>query len=507
MDSRNRLLAVLTLAILGTALFFCSSGFAESKKDTLVVANIYDAKTLDPQATNDVASSGAMLQIYETLVTVDDDNNVHPQLAEKWEKTDDRTYKFYLRKGIKFHNGEEMKASDVKYTIERAMSPKGAAIQNYSSEVDAVEIVDDYTVIIKTKRPSTPFLASLSHTWASILNEKATEAAGDNYGMHPVGTGPFEFLSWNKGDRLTLERFDGFHGNKPAYRTLVIRAITEPTNRTIELESGAVDIAYKITTNDIKRVEENKNLKLMRIMDNSTAYMGFNCEKAPFSDVRVRQAISMAIDTVGINKVVFRGVGQAPTGPIAPNVKYADKTLPVHKRDVEGAKKLLAEAGYPNGFDAEIWTNDKKERVDMATIIQSELAEVGINVKIKVLEWGAYLDGLKAKRHDMFIIGWVATVPDPDFAVGAVFHSSMKGKMNFAFFGDDQVDALIEKGKTFPDGPERAKVYKDLQKLLNEKCPWVYLLNDEQICGLRKNVQGFEPSPRGYHILYNVYFE
>jgi peptide/nickel transport system substrate-binding protein len=143
----------------------------------------------------------------------------------------------------------------------------------------------------------------------------------------------------------------------------------------------------------------------------------------------------------------------------------------------------------------------------MATIIQSQLSEIGINVQIKVLEWGAYLDGLKAKQHDMFILGWVATVPDPDFAVGAVFHSSMKGKMNFAFFGDDEVDALIEKGKTLPDGAEREKVYKDLQRLINEKCPWVYLLNDEQICGVRKNVQGFKPSPRGYHVLYNVYFE
>jgi peptide/nickel transport system substrate-binding protein len=507
MISRNKSFVALVVIILGVTLFFSSAGFAKETKDTLVVANIYDAKTLDPHATNDVASSGAMLQIYETLVALDDDNNIVPQLAGRWERPDELTYKFYLLEGVKFHNGEELKASDVKYTIERAMSPKGAAIQNYSSEVDTVEVVDDYTVVIKTKRPCTPFLASLSHTWGSILNEKATEAAGDNYGMNPVGTGPFKFASWAKGDRLTLERYEEFHGKKPAYKTLVIRSITEPTNRTIELESGAVDIAYGIPSNDIKRVEENENLKLMRVMDNSTTYLGFNCEKSPFDDVRVRQAISKAIDTVLINKAVYRGVGQAPVGPIAPNVKYSDKTLPVHERDVEGARKLLAEAGYPNGFDAEIWTNDKKERVDMATIIQSQLSEIGINVQIKVLEWGAYLDGLKAKQHDMFIVGWVATVPDPDFAVGAVFHSSMKGKMNFAFFGDDEVDALIEKGKTLPDGPEREKVYKDLQRLINEKCPWVYLLNDEQICGVRKNVQGFKPSPRGYHVLYNVYFE
>ncbi|MDD2205729.1 MAG: ABC transporter substrate-binding protein [Aminobacterium sp.] len=504
---KGKFFSLTVVAILVALFCVASVGLAAEKKDTLVVANIYDAKTLDPQATNDVASSGAMMQIYETLVALDDDNNVVPQLAEKWEKLDDLTYKFYLLKGVKFHNGEELKASDVKYTIDRAMSPKGAAIQNYSGEVEKVEVLDDYTLIIKTKKPSTPFLASLSHTWGSIMNAKAVEEAGDNYGMHPIGTGPFKFLSWAKGDRLTLERFEDFHGKKPAYKTLVMRSITEPTSRTIELESGAVDIAYQITTNDIKRVEENPNLKLMRVMDNSTSYLGFNCEKAPFDNVKVRQAINLAIDTVGINKAVYRGIGQAPTGPIAPNVKYFDKSQPVHEQDMETAKKLLEEAGYKDGFKAQIWTNDKKERVDMATIIQSQLSEIGIDVEIKVLEWGAYLDGLKAKQHDMFIVGWVSTVPDPEFAVGGVFHSSMKGKMNFSFFGDPKVDELIEKGKTLPDGADREAVYVELQKELNEKRPWVYLLNDEQICGMQKNVKGFRPSPRGYHELYNVYFE
>ncbi|WP_286846770.1 MULTISPECIES: ABC transporter substrate-binding protein [Aminobacterium] len=505
--NRGRKRFFVVAGLLLVMLFVASAGFAESKKDTLIVANIYDAKTMDPHATNDVASSGAMMQMYETLIALDDANNVVPQLAEKWEKLDDVTYRFYLLKGVRFHNGEELKASDVKYSIERAMSPKGAAIQNYSSEVESVSVVDDYTVEIKTKRSSTPFLASLSHTWGSIMNAKAVEAAGDNYGMQPIGTGPFKFAEWARGDRIVLERFDDFHGNKPAYKTLVIRAITEPTSRTIELESGAVDIAYQITTNDIKRVEENPNLKLMRVMDNSTTYLGFNCSKKPFDDVRVRQAINMALDTVGINQAVYRGVGQAPAGPFAPNVKYYDKSLSIPEPNIETAQKLLEEAGYKDGFKAEIWTNDKKERVDMATIIQSQLQELGITVEIKVLEWGAYLDGLKEAKHDMFIVGWTASVPDPDFAVAGVFHSSMKGKMNFAFFGDLEVDALIEQGKTLPDGSEREALYKELQLQLNEKRPWVYLLNDEQICGLQKNVKGFRPSPRGYHELYNVYFE
>lgn len=507
-----KLCAAFCAAALSAGLLVGNPAIAREKKDpdTLTVANVYDAKTLDPFGTNDVASSGAMLHIYNRLVKLNDKDEVIGDLAEKIEQVDDLTYRFYLRKGVKFHNGEELKASDVVFSLKRSLAPSSGAVKHIVGAIDPESIValDDYTVEVKTLFPFAAFLPSMTHMGGgAILNEKAVTEAGDNYGMNPVGTGPFKLVEWNRGDKIVMERFEDYFGEKPAYKTLIIRAIPEGTNRTIELESGNVDIAYQITTNDVSRVEANKELKLLRLIDNSTTYLGFNCEKAPFDDVRVRQAITMALPTPQIIKAVLRGVGAPAVGPIAPNVKYANPDLEPMAYDVEKAKALLAEAGYPDGFKASIWTNDKKARIDIATIAQNQLKKIGVEVDIQVLEWGAYLEGLTQKKHDMFIVGWTCQTPDPDMAVFAPFHSSMKGNNNFTFYGDDEVDALLEKGRVTPDGPERQQVYYDIQDALRERGPWVFMYNDEQIIGTQDYVEGFTVSPFGFHDLSKITFD
>lgn len=476
-------------AVLVSVLIFglCSIGWA---KDTLVVADQYDATTMDPIRHNDMPSARACHSIYDTLVFLNSDGTVRAGLAESWEFPSDTAYKMHLRKDVVFHNGEKMTAKDVKYSLERATTDLGASIKTYSQNLDNVEIVDDYTVIIHLKHPDYSFFPSLSHSWGSILNQKAVEEAGDNYGMQPVGTGPFKFVSWQKGNKYVLERFDAYWGPKAGVAKLEVRSIPEPTSRAIELETGGVDIAYPITTNDIKRIEENKNLVLYRVPQTSVTYMGFNLSKKPFDDVRVRKAIDLALDTVGIQAAVYRGVGKVPTSLVPGAVKYSiDSELPKHEQDVEAAKKLLEEAGMKD-LRMEIWTNERKERVDSATIIQAQLQEIGITSEIKVLEWGAYLSGLQEKKHDMFLLGWVSTVPDPNFAVSGLLEST--SGTNFTFTSDAKLDEYLAKGRGTPDGEERAKIYKDLQLYINELHPMVYIHNDESIAGAQKNVKGFE---------------
>ena len=246
---------------------------------------------------------------------------------------------------------------------------------------------------------------------------------------------------------------------------------------------------------------------LYRAPQTSVTYMGFNCTKAPFSDIRVRQAISAALDTVGIQKAVWRGVGRVPNSLVPGAIKYSiDKDLKPHEQNVELAKKLLAEAGVKN-LKAEIWTNERKERVDMATIIQAQLAEIGITTEIKVLEWGAYLSGLQEKKHDMFLLGWVSTVPDPNFAVAGLLETSAIGGSNYTFFSDKKLDELLAKGRSVPDGDERAATYKDMQLFINEQTPMVYLHNDESIAGAQKYVKGFNVRSNEIHSFRETYFE
>ena len=498
------------LALLALALVFALGGSAFAAKDTLVVADQYDATMLDPIRHNDYPSSRACHQVYDNLIFLNDDGSFRPGLAEKWEFVSDTAYKMTLRKGVKFHNGEELKAEDVKFSLERATTELGANIRTYSQDLDRVEIVDDYTVILHLKKVNFPFFASLAHSWGSIVNKKEVEAQGENYGTPAgtaVGTGPFKFVSWQKGDRYTMERFDDYWGDKVEFRTLVVRSIPEPTGRTVGLETGEVDIAYPMITNDISRIEENEGLVLQRKPLSSTTYMGFNTTKKPFDDPRVRNAFSAALDTVGTQKAVFRGVGKTPRSLIPSGVKYSiDGELPAHERDVEAARKLFAEAGInPDGMKVQIWTNERKERVDMATIIQAQLKELGIVAEIKVLEWGAYIQGLQKKEHDLFLLGWGLSVPDPDYAVAGLLESNAGS--NYTFFSDAKLDEMLAKGRSMPDGAERAELYKDMQFHINALCPMIFLHNDESLVGVQKTVKGFTSSPFDVHTFATVSFE
>ena len=306
-----------------------------------------------------------------------------------------------------------------------------------------------------------------------------------------------------------MERNDDYFGEEPALSKITFRIITEATNRAIELESGGVDMAFDISTNDISRVEDNSNLQLIRKVDNQTTFLAFNCEKEPWSNPDVRQAISYALDTTAICNAVWRGVGAPAAGPIAPNVKYHDNDLTPHEYNVEKAKELLAAAGIQEGQKLVISTNERQERIDMATIIQSQLKEVGIDVEIEVLEWGALLDKADRREQDAIMVGWTCQTADPDMAVYAVFHSQTNGQVgnNYANFSSEKVDELLEKGRTMPDSDDREAVYKELQEEIGAEAPWVFLNNGEVVVGAKANMKGFEPTAYGYHPLYNIYFE
>ena len=250
-------------------------------------------------------------------------------------------------------------------------------------------------------------------------------------------------------------------------------------------------------------------MTLYKEPQSSITYLGFNCTKAPFSDVRVRKAIRAALDTTLIHKAVWEKlakVGMVPTTLVPIAITYSiGNEVPEHKQDLELAKKLLAEAGFPNGFNCEIWTNERKERIDMAQIMQAQLEEVGIKAEIKVLEWGAYLNGLQEKKHDMFELGWVSSVPDPNFAISGLLETNAGS--NYTFSSDPKLDELLAKGRETPDGPERAEVYKQAQLEINDYCPMVFLHNDESVAGSQKNVKGFKPAGNETHSFRDVYFE
>lgn len=498
--------AVMIFAI---ALTGCGQKAAEEtkgEKDTLVIAQGADAKSLDPHATNDQPSSRVSKQIYDTLVKATVDMELVPGLAESWEQLDETTWKFNIRKGVKFHNGEELKASDVKFSLDRMLASQKVA--HIVEAIDSVEVKDDYTVIIKTKEPFGPLLAHLSHTAASILNEKAVTEAGENYGQNPVGTGPFKFVSWEAGDRITLERFDDYYLGPAKVKRVIFRNITEGTNRTIGLETGEVDIAYDIEPIDKDRVANHEKLQLIEGPSLSYAYIGMNTQKAPFDNPKVRKAINYAINVDDIINAVLNGAGQKANSPIGPRVFGHNEEIKAYDYNPEKAKELLKEAGYENGFDTTIWTNDNPVRMQIAQIVQAQLKEVGINVTIEPLEWGSYLERTAKGEHDMFILGWVTVTADADYGLYALYHSSQHGGAgNRDFYTNPEVDKLLEEGRTAIDPEKREEAYKKAQEIIVNDAPDVMLYYGTQNAGTQKFVKGFELHPAGHHSIYTVSFE
>ena len=475
-------------------------------KDTLVVAQGADAKTLDPHASNDSPSSRVIKQINETLVVQNENMELEPGLAESWEKIDDLTFEFKLKQGVKFHNGEELKASDVKFTLSRAK--ESANVGHIVGAIDTIEIVDDYTVRIATAEPFAPLLAHLAHPGSSILNEKAVTDAGDDYGQQPVGTGVFKFVKWTSGDSIELTRNDEYHGEKAKVKNLTFRNIAENTNRTINLETGEIDIAYDVLPSDMSRIEEHEDLTLYRAVNLSTTYIGFNAQKKPFDDVRVRQAINYAVDVESIIGAVMQGVGEQANGPLGPNVWASNQSLEPYGHDVEKAKALLAEAGYADGFKTSIWTNDNKTRMDIAEIVQNQLKAVNIEAEVQVVEWGAYLDGTARGEHDMFILGWTTVTGDADYGLYALYHSSQFGDAgNRTFYGNERVDELLDKARVAVDPAERETLYLEAQQIIRDEAPWIFLYSGEYLDGARANVGGFVQHPAGHHDLKSVYFK
>ena len=338
MSRKGLLRFFMTAAVSVAALLGGTTVSAEGAQDTLTVAMGSDATSIDPVAVCNVYSSNVMEQVFDTLVGVAEDGTVTMKLAEDYEVSEDGlTYTFKIRQGVKFHNGDELKASDVAYSLKRAQA--SAAVAHIFGDInpDSFEVPDDYTVTFSINNPNAGFIAGLAHTGAGIVPEAVVEAEGDNFSSNPVGTGPFKFVSWTKNDTIELERFDDYYGEKPALSKITFRIITEATNRAIELESGGVDMAFDISTNDISRIEDNSNLQLIRKVDNQTTFLAFNCEKEPWNNPDVRQAVSYALNTPAICNAVWRGVGAPAAGPIAPNVKYHDNDLTPHEYNVEKA--------------------------------------------------------------------------------------------------------------------------------------------------------------------------
>lgn len=486
------------------------NGEAAPARDTLIVGMDREPAGLDPASSHVTTAVMIFNNIYDTLLAFDTDMQIQPRLAESYEQLDDVTYKFNLRKGVKFHNGEELKSSDVLFSFKRLYDIPAAQGQVDMIDPNGFECPDDYTFILRTKEPWSALPAQVCSSYMNILNEKAVTEAGEDYNRNPVGTGPFKFVSWTPGDSIVVERFDDYWGDKAILNKVVFRIITETTSRVIDLESGGLDIALAVGVTDVERLQNNPDFELIQFTHTGIRYGAFNCSKEIFSDKRVRQALNYATDVDTIFNVLYdNGLGaMRADSPVIPLLPGRNTDLPKYEYNPEKAKELLAEAGYPDGFSVEYNYLANTTNTRLGEMLQAQWAEVGVELIMSPLESATLTAALNAGEHDFCTANSTYALGDTIEGLYSFFHSSMHGTSRCrAFLSSPEIDALLDEARVEQDEERRLELAYKIQELIHEEAPWIYIAYEYYNVGLKSDVKGFVPTPNSAHDFSKVYIE
>ncbi len=461
-------------------------------------------------------------------IQVDDQgvSKIVPSLAEKWDISGDGLeYTFYLQKGVKFQNGNNFTAEDVLYTFERLLTVegglntelldqvKGAAelMEGTADTLEGVEVVDDYTIKITLKEPFAAFLSCLTAPGLSIYDSEATEAAGDQFGMEPavtVGTGPFKFAGWNFNDQLVLVKNDDYWRGAPELPGVVIKIIPDTETQTMMFESGELDLLdLDFVTDAADRFLETYPDQIVQGPRVGITYFTMNFNKEPFQDVKVRQAVQMAIDRQAILDALYGGRGQVEHGIYPYGLIGFNEGQTKISYDPEAAKALLEEAGYGSGFTMELAADaSASDTVTMALeIIKEQLSEVGIQAEIKNYDESTWLETRKAGELGSFMSTWTADFNDPENFIYTFFGNEEKSKIRSINYPDQGVMARVSAARGIVNEDERLAEYQALEeKLIHEDAAWVPMYSRMHLWAVSKRVQNFKPvwsgvSDRSYY--------
>lgn len=496
---------VLALAVFFSAFASVSAAPSATMEDGTLIVAVPDAPSyMDPQVQASIATYRVTTQIFDRLVSLDTDMNLVPGLAESWDVEDDTTTVFHLRKGVKFHNGEELTAEDVKYSLERCIASSGVNY-NYLIISDII-IVDDYTVKIVTSEPFNALLYRLTLDAASIISKKA-DTNPEEFNKHPVGAGPFKFVSWEMGGDVVLEANEDYYKGAPAIKKLIFRQIPEALNRSIGLETGEVDLAYDLAITDLEMLEGNDDITVKTVPSTTVWYLGFNVQKQPLDNLLVRQAVAYGLNKQDVIDIVYNGVASPTHNTMLTSglFGYAPDTV-TYDYNVEKAKEILSEAGYPDGFSTTLWCSDSQVMRDIAVVVQEQLRLIGITAEIKTVEAGNYYAATGEGQQDMFILS--KTSIDPDSMLRAMYHTDAFGPSgNRSFWADPEVDQKLDEASTTTDQDKSKQLYAEVQTIVAEQVPLIPIMIENLNAGMQSNVKGFELYPGKSHYIYGTYFE
>ncbi len=500
----------------------CGGGRA-APETTILVGRPTDALGLDPARITDADSAAVCEQIYDNLVRYKEESmEIEPALAERWDVSARGTeWTFHLRRGVKFHDGTPFDADAVVFNFERQRDPSHpyhlrdfAYWESAFRNVVRVEKLDDFTVKFVIERPYAPFLANLAVFAMGIVSPTAVKRWGDDYPSHPVGTGPFRFVEWQRGDRLTLGANEEYWDGAPKLQHLVFVPIRDARQRLVAIEGGAIDVAEGLSPADLQFVTLHPELKLERVDGNNVSYLAMNTEKPPFDDVRVRRAVNHAINKVPIVKLVFQGLATTATGPLAPTL-WGHVDLNDYPYDPALARRMLAEIGFKQAKPLKLYVMSTPRPYlpspeQVARIVARNLADVGIRVEIVAQPMGQHLADTSNGLHDLCILGWSGDNGDPDnFLYGLLDRDNAeKGNArNVAFFRDGELHGMLTYAQETQDHQLRVAEYARAQQIIADKAPWVPLAHAQIVVARRARVKGLHVSPAAKIFYHQVWVE
>jgi peptide/nickel transport system substrate-binding protein len=509
MRMKKKILALLLVLafVFSAGLTGCGSNSGSAGMN-LVYAQGSDPRGLDPAFVDDGESSKIICNVYEGLLKYKaGSTDLEPGLAEKWTISDDgKEYTFNLRKGVKFHDGTPFNAEAVKYSVERQLPPNATEDMPYASftfaPVVKVEVVDEYTVKFLLKEPYTPFLANLAMSLAApIVSPTAAKKVNGNLNEGPVGTGPFKFVKWDKAQSITLERNNDYWGEKAKAAKLIFKFTKENSVRASELITGAVDMIDGVDPNDVKKLEESK-MSIFKDKGMNINYMAFNCSRPPFNDPKLREAISYAINCEELVKFLYQGYADVANSPLPSFMPGYDKDVKPYAYDPEKAKTMLKELGKEN-LEIKMITYSNPRPYNpvngqkLSEAIMNYLSKVGIKANITVYEWKEYKQKVAQGEGDIMFYGWIGDNGDPDNFLSLFDSKEIESTLNSAKYSNPEVDSLLVKARSLPNGDDRNNTYKEVQKILAKDAPWLPISYALNMAAYNPKVKDFSLHPTG----------
>ena len=475
-------------------------GETPRKGGTLRVGFYIEAATMDPHLSGSKIDRQIYHNVYEPLVVLDVKLGIKPGLAESWQQPDPKTLVFKLRRGVKFHDGTDFNAEAARFNFNRMKTEPKSVRKGEVANIDSVEVVDAYTIKISLKRPDAALLATLTDRAGMMVSPKVVQERGPDLerDARGAGTGPFQFAEWVKDDHILLKRNEGYWNKQggPYLDQIRYRPIPDDTVKLASLQAGEIHVMDYVQPRDVAAVKADKNVVVVDVPSLADFAYQLNHTKAPFNVKALRQAVAHAIDLDQIVKGVWLNVGFPSNGPISPASWAYDRGIPHIKRDLAKAKAKLLEGGQPAGFTFTVTTNNLPISIQEAEVIQAQLAEAGITMKIQLVDASTLIASGNAKNFEMISFQWSGR-PDPDGNTYQFYKTTPGTSFNWSGMSNERIDVILDKSREASSQAERKKLYTELTKLLQDELPMLFIVHPIEPKAFSPKVQAYDPIPDG----------